>query len=105
MKLDNALLFVTTCRIGSENIAGEELEVVNNERSERIGELESQIELLRERRQVEMSKLTEVKVELGQIFEQNKAAQQIIASIHNQVDSALRGTQQAEEEIKGASTS
>ena len=29
MKLDNAPLFVTTCRIGSEDIAGEELEVNN----------------------------------------------------------------------------
>ena len=77
----------------------EELEAVNNERSTRISELESQIELLRERRQVQMSELTETKVELGQIFEQNKAAEQIIASIHNQVDSALRGAKQAQEEI------
>ncbi len=81
----------------------EELEVVNNERSARITDLESQIEVLRERRQIQMSELTEVKVELGQITEQNKAAQQIIASIHNQVDSALRATKQAEEEIETSS--
>jgi chromosome segregation protein len=77
----------------------EELEIVNSERSTRISELESQIEILRERRQIQMSELTEVKVELGQISEQNKAAKQILASIHNQVDSALHGAKQAEEEI------
>jgi len=77
----------------------EELEIVNNERSARITELGSQIEILNERRQIQMSELTEIKVELGQILEQNKAAKQIIASIHNQVDSALRGAKQADEEI------
>ncbi|MCH8192381.1 MAG: chromosome segregation protein SMC [Planctomycetes bacterium] len=77
----------------------EELEAVNSERGAHMEELESEITLLRERRQMQTSELTELKVALGQITEQTKAAQQMIAGIHTQVDGALLQAREAEAEI------
>ncbi len=77
----------------------DELETVNTERNAHVDDLESQIALLREQRQMQASELTELRVELGQITEQAKAAKQIITSIHNQVDTALHNTRVAEQEI------
>lgn len=48
---------------------------------------------------MQMSELTELKVVLGQITEQSKAAQQMIAGIRAQVDGALLQAREAEAEI------
>jgi chromosome segregation protein len=77
----------------------DELETVNNERNAHIQELEGRMALLREQRQMQVSELTELKIELGQIAEQGKAARQIIASMHTQVENSLRGVKLAEQEI------
>ena len=77
----------------------EELEAVSSEREAHVEELESEIALLRERRQMQTSELTELKVVLGQITEQKKAAQQMIEGIHAQVDRALLQAREAEAEI------
>jgi len=77
----------------------DELETVNNERNAHIQDLESRMALQREQRQMQVSELTELKIELGQIAEQGKAARQIIASMHTQVENSLRGVKLAEQEI------
>ena len=77
----------------------DELEIVNNERNAHIQELEGRMALQREQRQMQVSELTELKIELGQITEQGKAARQIIASMHTQVENSLRGVRLAEQEI------
>ncbi len=76
-----------------------ELEVVNNQRTTRIAELESQQTVLREQRQMRASEWTEVKVQLGQAAEQARAAREMIAGINDQMQNSLRAIQTAGQEV------
>jgi len=78
----------------------DELEIVNNERTDRITDLEGRLELLREQRQQQGAHLTELKVERGQIAEQHKAAKQIMQAMGDQMQAAQRGVREARKEIE-----
>ncbi len=78
----------------------DELEVVNNERSRRIADLEERLTFQREQRQQEGAALTELRVERGQIAEQHKAAKQIMQAMGDQMQAAQRGVREARKEIE-----
>ena len=76
-----------------------ELEAVNNERTARIAELESNQAVLREQRQMRLSELTEAKVRIGQVAEQARASRQMIAGINDQRQAAMQAIRAADQEI------
>ncbi|MHC4573542.1 MAG: chromosome segregation protein SMC [Planctomycetota bacterium] len=63
----------------------QELEAVNAERTARIKELEAKHAELKARQESQMSRLTDLRVALGQIAEQGKALKQTIASLQSQM--------------------
>jgi len=76
-----------------------ELEAVNGQRTARIAELESQGAVLREQRQMHLSGLTEIKVQLGQAAEQAKAARYMIAGMSEQIKASSQAIQAADQEM------
>lgn len=77
----------------------EELEEVNQQRTKQIELLEESYAEQKERRQMYESKLTELKISLGQIIEQRRASQQIINSMQKQMQENNNAVQAAKEEI------
>ena len=64
----------------------EELEAVNTQRAERISELESRYAERKEQQEAMAGRLTDMKVALGQTFEQSKALKQIISGLEQQME-------------------
>ncbi|MCX5646942.1 MAG: chromosome segregation protein SMC [Phycisphaerae bacterium] len=77
-----------------------ELEAVNNERAAHIKELEGRYEELRGQQQDRMQDLTDLKVRLGQVLEQQKGLRQIIDRLQGQMQASQRTLTAAEEEIR-----
>jgi chromosome segregation protein len=78
----------------------QELEVVNNQRTEHISKLEAQHAGQREQQQALAGRLTDLKIALGQITEQSKALKQILASLQSQIQESRTAAQTAGEEIR-----
>ncbi|MBL7152944.1 MAG: chromosome segregation protein SMC [Phycisphaerae bacterium] len=78
----------------------DELETVNNERAERIKELEVKCAEGREEQQLLTDRLTDLKVSLGQAAEQSKALKQVLVSLKGQMGENRRACETAQEEIK-----
>jgi len=78
----------------------DEIEVVNNARSERIKELEADSARSRELQQSLTHKLTDLKVSLGQTAEQGKALRQVLTGLKSQMGENRRACEEAAEEIK-----
>jgi chromosome segregation protein len=78
----------------------EELEAVNNQRTEHIEKLEAQFSERKQQQQTLTNKLTDLKIALGQVTEQSKALKQIIVSLKNQMQENRTATQAANEEIQ-----
>ncbi|MHC4740055.1 MAG: coiled-coil domain-containing protein, partial [Planctomycetota bacterium] len=81
----------------------EELEAVNNQRAARIKELETRYSEQKQLQQNQSSQLTDLKVALGQISEQNKALKQTILSVTNQMQASHTTSETAQAEIKSSS--
>ena len=64
----------------------QELEAVNSERTKHIKELEAKHAEGKSQQQSKTNQLTELKVAVGQITEQNKALEQTIASLQRQIN-------------------
>jgi chromosome segregation protein len=77
-----------------------ELEAVNNERAAHIEELEGRYDELKGQQQDRMQELTDLKVGLGQVLEQQKGLRQIIERLQGQMQASLRTLAAAEEEIR-----
>jgi chromosome segregation protein len=77
-----------------------ELETVNNERAAHIEELEGRYDELKGQQQDRMQELTDLKVRLGQVVEQQKGLRQIIERLQGQMQASLRTLAAAEEEIR-----
>jgi chromosome segregation protein len=77
-----------------------ELEAVNNERAAHIKELEGRYEELRGQQQDRMQDLTDLKVRLGQVLEQQKGLRQILDRLQGQMQASQRTLAAAEEEIR-----
>ncbi|MHC4477050.1 MAG: chromosome segregation protein SMC [Planctomycetota bacterium] len=74
----------------------QELETVNDERTARIKELEANYAEQRQTAQSQRENLTDLRVALGQIAEQQKALEQTIATLQNQIQenqAAMNSTQ------------
>jgi len=80
----------------------QELEVVNAERTTRIKELEANYAEQKRQRQHEMERLTELRVSLGQIAEQQKAVKQAIATLQSQLQENNSAARSAQEESKNS---
>lgn len=78
----------------------EELETVNSQRSERIEELNAKYTEQKSKQQKLTDSLTDLRVSLGQITEQNKALKQTIISLKNQLHTNLTDTETARAEIQ-----
>ena len=81
----------------------EELEAVNNQRAARIKELETRYAEQKQLQQNQSVQLTDLKVALGQISEQNKALKQTIVSVTNQMQASHTAGETAQAEIKSSS--
>ncbi|MHC4395006.1 MAG: chromosome segregation protein SMC [Planctomycetota bacterium] len=81
----------------------DELETVNNQRAARIKELETRYNEQKELQQSQSNQLTDLKVSLGQITEQNKALKQTILSVTNQMEASRTAGETAQAEIKSSS--
>ncbi|MBN1806653.1 MAG: chromosome segregation protein SMC [Sedimentisphaerales bacterium] len=77
----------------------EELEDVNSQRTAHIEELELKYAGQKERQQMLVNKLTDLKVALGQITEQSKALKQITASLQSQMQENRAAAETAQDEI------
>ncbi len=77
-----------------------ELEAVNNQRAAHIRELEAMYDELREQQQSRVRELTELKVQLGQVIEQQKGLKQIIESLENQIETNRRTFAAAERDVQ-----
>ena len=75
-----------------------ELEVVNNQRTERIEELQTKHTEQKQQQQALSDKLTDLKIALGQITEQSKALEQAIFSLDSQVQENRTAAVAAEKE-------
>ncbi len=73
----------------------QELETVNNERTAHIKELESRYAGQKSQQQSLVSRLTDSKVSLGQVTEQNKSLKQTIASVENQLQANITAVETA----------
>ena len=78
----------------------EELETVNAERTGRVAALEAQLTEQRKQHEQKAAGLTELKVLLGQIAEQQKAIKEKILSLQNQNRQGLTSLESAQAEIK-----
>ncbi|MHC4681605.1 MAG: coiled-coil domain-containing protein, partial [Planctomycetota bacterium] len=78
----------------------QELEAVNSERTEHIEKLEAEHADKREQQQALAGKLTDSKIALGQMTEQSKALQQMLASLHSQMEQNRTTTHTARQEIR-----
>ena len=78
----------------------QELETVNSQRSAHIEELGTRHAEQKQLHQVQSNQLTELKIALGQITEQNKALKQTIASVTNQMLASHTAAETAQTEIK-----
>jgi len=79
----------------------EELEAVNTERDRRINQLEAAYAEQQERRQSETGRLTELRISLGQIAEQQKAIGQATTSLEAQLRENNSATASGQEEVTG----
>jgi chromosome segregation protein len=77
-----------------------ELEAVNNERAAHIEELEGRYDELKGQQQDRMQELTDLKVRLGQVLEQQKGLRQIIERLQGQMQASLRTLATAETETQ-----
>lgn len=77
-----------------------ELEAVNTERAAHIKELEGRYEELRDQQEDRMQDLTDLKVRLGQVLEQQKGLRQIIDRLQGQMQASQSTLTAAEEEIR-----
>jgi len=77
----------------------EELEAVNSQRSSHIAELEAKYAKQKAEQQLQTSRLTDLRVALGQITEQSKALKQTIVSLQSQMQENRTATETAEQEI------
>ncbi|MGB2807698.1 MAG: chromosome segregation protein SMC [Sedimentisphaerales bacterium] len=78
----------------------EELEAVNSQRTERIAELEGKYAEGKGMLEKESSRLTDLKVALGQITEQRKGLKQAIAHLSSQMQANQTATESALSEIQ-----
>jgi chromosome segregation protein len=78
----------------------EELEAVNTERTAHIKELESKYAERRAGQEAQMSRLTDLRVALGQLAEQRKALGQTLASLQNQLEENETATESMQTEIQ-----
>jgi chromosome segregation protein len=78
----------------------QELETVNDERTNRIKELEAQHAEQKARYQTQTALLTDLRVALGQIAEQQKALKQAIMSLQSQMHDSLVAAESAQAEIE-----
>jgi chromosome segregation protein len=76
-----------------------ELEVVNNQRTEHIEQLQIKHAEQKQRRQALSDKLTDLKIALGQIAEQSKALKQAIFSLDSQMQENRMAAGVAEKEM------
>jgi len=81
----------------------QELQTVNNERTEHIKELETNHADKRMQQQALSDKLTDLKVALGQIAEQSKALKQTVANVQNQINASKTAADTARMEIQTCS--
>lgn len=78
----------------------QELEVVNQQRSARIKELEAKYAQVKTQQQSQTDRLTDLKVAIGQATEQAKALKQIIASLESQMQANRIAADTAQAEIQ-----
>ncbi|MHC4646626.1 MAG: chromosome segregation protein SMC [Planctomycetota bacterium] len=78
----------------------EELEAVNTERMAHIKELETRHGGQKTMQQSQMSRLTDLRVALGQVAEQRKALKQTIGSLENQLRENRAAAESAQTEIQ-----
>ncbi|MHC4891304.1 MAG: coiled-coil domain-containing protein, partial [Planctomycetota bacterium] len=81
----------------------EELEAVNSQRSSHIAELEAKYAKQKAEQQLQTSRLTDLRVALGQITEQSKALKQTIVSLQSQMQENRTATETTQEEIQSCS--
>ena len=78
----------------------QELETVNNQRTEHIEKLEAQLAEHRRQQQGLAGTLTDSKIALGQMTEQSKALERVLASLQSQMQENRTATQAAGQEIQ-----
>ena len=78
----------------------EELETVNNQRTARINQLQTDYAAHKDQQQVLVDKLTDLKVSLGQISEHRQSLNQTVLSLQSQLQANISAGQAAESEIK-----
>jgi chromosome segregation protein len=81
----------------------QELEAVNSQRSAHIKELEAKYAEQKAEQQTQTSRLTDLRVALGQITEQSKALTQTIASLQNQMQEKRTAAESAQAETQSCS--
>jgi chromosome segregation protein len=81
----------------------QELEAVNSQRSAHIKELEAKCTEQKSEQQTQISRLTDLKVALGQITEQSKALTQTIASLQKQIQENRTAAESAQAETQSCS--
>ncbi|MEN8126552.1 MAG: chromosome segregation protein SMC [Planctomycetota bacterium] len=79
----------------------DELEQINQERNEHIQQLENRYEEQQQIRQKQQADLTELKVQLGQVSEQQNSIRQQIASLQSQLQHGRMGIESARSELVG----
>ncbi len=75
-----------------------ELEVVNNQRTAHIEQLEAEYGEKKQQQEASGAKLTDLKIALGQVTEQSKALRQAIASLESQMQENRAAAAAAQEE-------
>ncbi len=78
----------------------QELEALDNEHAARIRELEARYDESRQQQAGRVRELTDLKVGLGQVLEQQKGLRQIIDSIQNQIRASQQAAAGAQEQIQ-----
>ena len=78
----------------------QEIETVNSQRSMRIKELEGRYTEQKSKQQAQTSQLTDLKIAIGQITEQNKALKQAIVSLDSQIQQNQTSAETAQAEIQ-----
>jgi chromosome segregation protein len=82
----------------------QELEAVNNERTAHIRELEARYDESRQQQAGRVRELTDLKVGLGQVLEQQKGLAAIIESIQSQIQANQRAMAGAQDQIQSCTT-
>ncbi len=82
----------------------QELEAVNNQRAARIRELETRYDESRQQQSGRVRELTDLKVGLGQVLEQQKGLRQIIDSMQSQIQANERAVAGAQDQIQSCAT-